>query len=493
MTIELRPHQKDAIRMIHHSLATGHKRPLLAAPCSFGKTITAAYLLKTAASHGMKAVFFADRVKLIDQTIDAFESLGLDFGVMQSSHHMTDSSKPIQIASIQTIARRHRKPDIDLAIVDECHVAYESMVELMDRFDNVPFIGLSATPYSKGLGRIYDDLLVPITTQTLLDQGYLCPIDCYGGRSVSTKGIKTKALKTGGSDWDADELAEAIENDKTLAGDIVKNWREHGVGQTIAFSPSIKHSKHLVDMFIDAGIPAAHIDGYMDEAERKRLFQAHDEGTITVLSCSRLLNTGYDAPSVRTLIDCFPTKSLIAYQQRAGRIARTAPGKERAIYLDHAGNVKRHGFAEALVPSVLDDGEKQFAEARQVKEREEKEKRVQDCPLCKRQMQGIRCQCGYMIPLREQLYTDGQMLEKMKKAPSIEDKSQWYSSLLSYSRMKGYSDGYAAHKYREKFGVWPRSLTTDLSQPILPEVISWLKYKAIKYHKAREAQFARSY
>jgi superfamily II DNA or RNA helicase len=491
MTIVLRPHQTEAIDLIRRSLATGHKRPLLAAPCSFGKTITAAYILKAAAEKGKKVVFFADRVKLIDQTIAAFEALGLDFGVMQSSHHMTDSSKPIQIASIQTIARRHRKPDIDLAIVDECHVAYESMVELMDRFDNVPFIGLSATPYSKGLGRIYDDLLVPITTQTLLDQGYLCPIDYYGGRSVSTKGIKTKALKTGGSDWDADELAEAIENDKTLAGDIVKNWREHGVGQTIAFSPSIKHSKHLVDMFIDAGIPAAHIDGYMDEAERKRLFQAHDEGTITVLSCSRLLNTGYDAPSVRTLIDCFPTKSLIAYQQRAGRIARTAPGKDKAIYLDHAGNVARHGFAEALVPSELDDGEKQFAEAKQTKEREEKEKRVQDCPLCKRQMQGIRCQCGYMIPIREQLKTDGAMLQKIDKHSSMEDKGRWYSSLLIYARQKGYSDGYAAHKYREKFGVWPRQIRIDTSKPPLPEVQAWLTYKAIRFHKAKEAHWMR--
>ena len=301
LNMELRPHQIKAIEMIRHSLRTGHKRPLLAAPCSFGKTITAAWLLKSAAEKGKRAIFFADRVKLIDQTISAFEALGLDFGVMQAQHYQTDTSKPIQIASIQTVARKERKPIFDLAIVDECHTAYESLTDLMTRYDQIPFIGLSATPYSKGLGKIYDDLLVPITTQELLDQGYLCPVEYYGGRSVSLKGMKTKALRTGGSDYDPDALAEAIEGDKELAGDIVKNWLELGIGQTIAFSPSIKHSKFLVDLFLRAGVSAAHIDGYMDEDERQMLHKAHDDGTIKILSCSRLLNTGYDAPTVLTV------------------------------------------------------------------------------------------------------------------------------------------------------------------------------------------------
>ena len=484
--MELRPHQEKAIEMIRQSLRTGHKRPLLAAPCSFGKTITAAWLLKAAAEKGKRVIFFADRVKLIDQTVAAFEALGLEFGVMQADHWMSDSSKPIQIASVQTIARRQRKPEFDLAIVDECATMYDSLTQLMDRYDQVPFIGLSATPYSKGLGKVYDDLLVPITTQELLDQGHLCPVDYYGGRSVSVKGIKTKALGTGGSDYDPEALAEATENDKELSGDIVRNWREHGVGQTIAFSPSIKHSKYLVDLFLDAGVPAAHIDGYMDEKERRHLFKAHDEGVIQVLSCSRLLNTGYDAPTVRTLIDCFPTKSLIVYQQRAGRIFRTAPGKERAIYLDHAGNVKRHGFAESLVPEELDKGEQQFQESRQVKEREEKEKRVQACPVCKRQMQGIRCQCGYTIPIREQLVTDGKMLSKLEKKPTNNDKSRWYSSFLKYSRQKKYSDGWAAHQYRLKFGVWPRSLEIDITKPMLKEAEGWIIHKQISYNKVRQ-------
>jgi hypothetical protein len=140
---------------------------------------------------------------------------------------------------------------------------------------------------------------------------------------------------------------------------------------------------------------------------------------------------------------------------------------------------------------LLDDGEQNFREERQIKEREEKESRVQTCPLCQRQMAGIRCACGYMIPIREQLETDGTMLQKIEKTRtySMAEKSEWYSSLLRYARLKGYSEGWAAHKYREKFTVWPRSLNVNPNRPMLPEVEKWLVHKQIKWSKGREAHW----
>ena len=66
--MDLRPHQQLAIDLIRKSLATGHKRPLLAAPCSFGKTLVSAYILQHAVEKGNRVIFFADRLKLISQT-----------------------------------------------------------------------------------------------------------------------------------------------------------------------------------------------------------------------------------------------------------------------------------------------------------------------------------------------------------------------------------------------------------------------------------------
>lgn len=485
--MQLRPHQQLAIDQIRHSLATGHRRPLLAAPCSFGKTLVSAYILQHAAEKGNRVIFFADRIKLISQTCDQFDKLGLKYGVIQGQHEQTDPSQLIQIASVQTIARRQKMPEFSLAIVDECHTSSQVIIKLMERYDLVPFVGLSATPYAKGLGKHYDDLIVPITSAQLLQQRYLAPVHYYGGSHVDMSKIKMKAISTGGSDYDPDQLAEATEEQQEkLTGDIVKNWKLYGENsQTIAFSPSIKHSKYLVDMFNKAGIPAAHIDGYTEESARQVLYKAHNSGEFKILSCSRLLNTGYDAPSVKCLIDCFPTKSIIAYQQRAGRIMRIHPDKTHAIYLDHASNVQRFGFAENIVPTILDDGEKKFAERDQVKE--VKEKKQKDCPMCQKIMIGLRCSCGYEIPIRERIETDGSNLVKLAnlKAFTQASKSIWYSGLLTYARSKNFSDGWAAHKYKGKFGVWPRSLEIKIGQIPL-EVQSWITSENIRYSKSQK-------
>ena len=75
---------------------------------------------------------------------------------------------------------------------------------------------------------------------------------------------------------------------------------------TIAFSPSIKHSKYLVEMFNDNGISAVHIDGYMEDEDREIIYKAHERGEFLVLSCSMLLSVGYDSPKVQAMIDCYP-------------------------------------------------------------------------------------------------------------------------------------------------------------------------------------------
>ena len=107
--MQLRPHQDLAIELLRESLRSGHKRPILAAPCGFGKTITAASMIKSAVDKGKRVVFICDRVKLVLQSIEAFTNHGLDVGVIQADHWMTDYSKPVQIASWQSLHRRIQK------------------------------------------------------------------------------------------------------------------------------------------------------------------------------------------------------------------------------------------------------------------------------------------------------------------------------------------------------------------------------------------------
>lgn len=493
--MELRPHQEKAVEALRESLRRGKKRPILAAPCSMGKTAIASVIMLRAAERGIRSVFFCDRLKLVGQTIETFERLGADFSVLQGDDPRYDPNKLIQIASIQTAIRR-KHLEFNLAIVDECHTMYKGLVDgFMSRYDAVPFIGLSATPMSKSLGLHWDDLIVTTTTRQLLEEGWLTPTDYYVGKSVSRKGIKTRALATGGSDYDPEELGAAMMDDETFNGDVVENYRKHSDGlrrRAIAFSPSVSHSKSMVDRFNAAGIPALHIDGYMKDEERKYIYDDHRSGRCKVLCCSRLLGVGYDDPGVEILIDCFPTKSPIAFVQRAGRIWRIAEGKERATYLDHAANLKTFGFPEDIVPEQLDDGTQRFKEKNQIK-KEEREKITRDCPVCSAAFQGRKCACGYVLPSREPVFKDdGSMLKKVSKDFKIEDKSSWMGQLLQFAKEHGYQEGWAAHKYRSKFGVWPRGVDRK-PRPVSQEVYNFITSEKIAWRKSVDSQNFRSF
>ena len=496
--MQLRPHQDLAVEMLRESLRTGHKRPMLAAPCSFGKTITAAYMLRSALSKGKRAVFICDRIKLIEQSLIAFDAHGLDFGVIQGDHWKTDYSKPLQIASAQTLARRIDKFGIkafpwDFAIVDEAHTHYKYLTKIMEALNAVPFIGLSATPFSKGLGKYYDDLIVPTNPRELLAGGYLCPVDYYGGQKVALEGVRTKSIPTGGRDYDERDLARAVEEDTQLVGDIIQNWVKHANGrQTVAFTPSIIHSKQLVSEFNAAGIPAEHVDGYMKPEDREDILKAHDNGEFLILSCSKLLNTGWDSPKTSCLIDAFPTRSYITYVQRIGRIMRTAEGKENAIVLDHAGNVERFGFAEDIVPEYLDNDDGDYNEKKTTNQEEKPEPKVKECPQCYRQFIGIRCSCGYEIPISVQIETTQEELVKLEKAEAKtatkEEKISFYAQLKNYAHQKNYNPSWADHKYREKYGTWfGYGNKHDLPfETITPAVSDWILSKQIAWAKKKE-------
>ena len=484
--MKLRKHQTEGIQSLRDSLGRGNKRPLLAAPCSYGKTLVAATIMLAAAEKGKKSVFFCDRIKLLSQTVEAFDALGADYSVLQGDDPRYDPRKLIQIVSVQTAVRRGHFV-FDLAIVDECHQMYKGLIKIMERFDNVPFIGLSATPYSKGLGKYYDDLIIPITPRQLIEQGYLCPTEYYVGKTINTKGLKTKALATGGSDFDEKSLGQAMIDDEVFNGDIVENYIAHSGDKTkraIAFSPSVAHSKSLVERLNKAGVPALHIDGYMPQEERKFIYDDHLSGRALGLSCSRLLGVGFDDPGIEILIDCFPCKSKINWIQRAGRIWRTAAGKEKAIYLDHAGNLQRHGcFPEDVIPDHLDSGEKKFNEKNQTK-KEEKEPIIRACPVCAAAFTGRKCACGYQLSSNMPVLKDTGGLLKKAETITLTDKGQFFGELATYANDKGYADGWISHKYREKFGVWPQGIDRS-RRPISLKTYGWIKSRQIARAKAR--------
>jgi len=476
MTYQLREYQQNAIQALRGSFATGKKRPILQAVTGAGKTMMAVDVIKSALEKGRRVFFVVDRITLIDQTSKVFDKHNLDHGIIQADHWRNCEWKKLQLCSVQTLSRRDVIAKPDLIIVDECHAVYQSFVKLLEeKYAEIPVIGLSATPWTKGLGKIFDDLVVVETTQGLIEQGYLSDYVAYGGQEIDLKGVKTV-----GGDYNQKQLAERVTKTKII-GDVVDTWLRLGEDrQTICFTASIAHSESLVDEFRANGVPAASIDAYTEAEERDAIIAQHEDGEIKVLCNVGILTKGYDSPHTTCLILARPTKSLMLHIQMIGRVLRKS--HEDAIILDHGGNIERLGFPTDQLPEYLCNGEKGTQEA---KEREVKEVLPTPCEKCKALSTSFICPvCGHKPEVMPKVEAVKGEMKKLDRV-SMDDKRRWHSMLLGYVRGKGWKDGAADHIYREKFGVWPAKKVGVMAIAPDEEVKKYIQHRNIKQAKSR--------
>src|SRR4051812_34371820 len=142
MRTQLFDHQVRALDKLRESLRSGHKRPVLMSPTGSGKTVVAAAITHSARQKGKRVLFTVPLIELVDQTVARFAEHGAaacglygDVGVVQAKHVMEDASRPIQVCSVQSLARRDQIPEFDVAMVDECHIWFEYYERLFDSTD----------------------------------------------------------------------------------------------------------------------------------------------------------------------------------------------------------------------------------------------------------------------------------------------------------------------------------------------------------------------
>lgn len=476
MSYTLRSHQERAIELLRKSFSAGNRCPILQASTGFGKTIISVEIIKKLVANGKRVLFVVDSIQLIDQTSETFDRFGLDHGVIQADHWRANDL-PLQLASVQTLTRRRNKPMVEFCLVDECHVVYSSFAKLITQtWNGVRFIGLSATPFTKGLGKIYDDLIVVETTQGLIDKGYLCDFIAYGSTALDVTGIPTTA-----GDYNQAELGKRVNNTK-IVGDVVKTWLKRGQNrQTVCFAVNVAHSKAIVDEFKAYGVSAEHIDANTKSEERDDILSRYEAGEIKILSNVGITTKGWDSPKTSCCILARPTKSLMLYIQMVGRVLRTAEGKTEAIILDHGRNIERLGFPTDELPQYLCDGDKDQIEKRKSEDREKP--LPKPCPECNFMKEAFICpSCGYEPKIKPTVVAED--LELKKLARDNFKQRDFYAQLLGYARSKGFKDGWAYHKYFDKFGEYPRKVS-PVPKPPGDEVKGFIQHLNIKNAKSK--------
>jgi len=319
--MQLRDYQLDLVNKTRKAFKK-YTKPLVVLPCGAGKTVCFADMAnKHINKHDGYVWFLVHRRELIDQTKDTFKKFGLN----------TDN---VFIGMVQTITRhpeRYRKPT--LIIFDEAHHAKaKSWYNIINYFEGVPMIGLTATPIrrdGKALGDVFDTLIEGVDSETLIEQGWLAK---YGYYAPKTDVIEYKMR---GMDFDMDDATAQLMKSK-IYGDVeryIDNDRK-----TIIYCPSVAFSKALCER-----TGAVHFDGNTPKKERDMIIKKFRLGEIKVLSNVDLIGEGFDVPDCDTVILLRPTMSLSLYIQQSMRCLRPAQGKRATIY-DLVGNCYRHGL-----------------------------------------------------------------------------------------------------------------------------------------------------
>lgn len=489
MLYDLRPHQEQAISELRQSMREGKTRPVLSAPVAFGKTVVAAHIVASALDKGKRVCFTAPYTALINQTAKSFMDQGLPQpGVIQADHPWTDPSKRLQIASVQTLARR-KLPDVDLVLVDECHLMYSGILKWMEESD-IPFIGLSGTPYSKGMAKYYDNIIQTATMRSLIDDGFMSDYIAYAPIKPNMKGVKVQQ-----GDYNETQAGERMSEPKII-GNIIDTWLKRGENEpTICFACNVAHANHIGKEFERVGISSQVITGKTPMEEREVYFTQFKKGNIKILINVGTLVAGFDS-DVRCIIYARPTKSEMRWVQCIGRGLRIAKGKERCIILDHSGTIEELGFPDEIYYDELCDGNN-VKEKKERQKAEKKEKLPQACPSCStvKKADVHQCPCCGFAPVKignVEVDESGELQQIKGKKYSKQDKQRIFSELKGYQyeqslKGKTLSDGWIAHNYKDMVGVWPKGLINKALTPG-EQVRGFIKHKQIAFAKGKQKQ-----
>lgn len=302
-----RPYQLDAVEAVKSHWRQGRRRVILTMPVGAGKTFCAErIIIPTLDTEWAQVFYIAHTEALIDQPAFRFADARIQHAFIKAGR-AADATSPLQFCSAATLARRDVVPACKrdgtpytrvLVVVDEAHrlksAQYVSILDKLSKaFTHVYMLLLTATPYrldGRGFADVADAIVEATTPRQLMDMGVLVKPRYFAQQVTITDG----------------EDAEVVLSRSAVVGDVVREWQLRSPivapaeSKTICRAYSIAHSKLLTQRFLDAGIQAAHIDGDMTTAQRRRLLvglavAGHAMSIDVLCAGSNIFDEGFDS------------------------------------------------------------------------------------------------------------------------------------------------------------------------------------------------------
>jgi superfamily II DNA or RNA helicase len=345
--VGLRPYQRDAVINLGAAYELGHRRVLFVLSTGGGKTIVFVFIIASAVKRGRRVLILVHRVELIDQVSAALDRAGVPYGIIAPGYREIEA--PVQIASIASMARPKRlerwRNRFDRVVVDEAqHARAQTWSTVLSSQPRALVLGVTATPErldGRGLGEIFDEMIVGPSTAELIDAGWLSPFVVF--EPTDRPDLSGARIRAG--DYAIEDIRERM--GAVVIDAAVAEYQRLCPGvPAIVFAVDVAHSKTVAEAFRVSGIRAAHLDGDTPATDRRNALAGLASGEIKVITNCGLISEGVDVPALGAVLMLRPTTSLALYLQQVGRALRPADGKTRAIVLDFAGNTGRHGLPD---------------------------------------------------------------------------------------------------------------------------------------------------
>jgi DNA repair protein RadD len=426
VTIVLHGYQQEAVASVH-PLAPGCRK-LIVVPTGGGKSFIAAALANEGALLG-RVLIITHVQELVEQNEADMRRLApeADIGVYCSSLGRKEICT-ITVCAVQSIYKKlHLFEDVELVLIDEAHrispAGGKMYRAVLKHFENTPVVGLTATPYRMGSGylhegdnKIFDEISYEVSYDFLVTEGFLAPFAERG--SDLAYDVSTFKIERG--EFKADDLGALVDYPKTEA--IVEQAIARSAGRLfkLCFCINLRHCDIVAAILAKKGLTSVILHGKMTADERREARELFELGLVDVAINCNIWAIGYNFRRLDCIWLIRPIASVGFFIQVAGRLTRTADGKDDGLLLDYGGNVSRHGHfgkPEVRPPSKGGGGATKLCKAPECGEKNSEQARYcavcksqfvemfKDCPKCATQvdrMTQVCPKCTYGWPINEQ-------------------------------------------------------------------------------------------
>ncbi|NNE01752.1 MAG: DEAD/DEAH box helicase family protein [Eudoraea sp.] len=338
----------------HLDQTTDNSNLLYQLPTGGGKTVVFSEITRRFIHNRKKrVVVLTHRIELSSQTSRMLHGFGVKNKIINSDVKELKEENEFMcyVAMVETLNNRLQEgtvilKDVGLVIIDEAH--YNSFRKLFRYFEDSIILGVTATPLSSNIKLPmkdnYKKLIVGESIESLIKKKFLSKANMYN------YDVSLRSLKLGISGDYTVKSSDELYGNQNMLGKLLSAYEEIAKGtKTLIFNNGINTSRYVYEIFNKAGYNIRHLDNKNTPTERKEILDWFAVTPDAILTSVSILTTGFDEPTVETIMLNRATRSLTLYFQMIGRGSRILPTKDEFTVVDLGNNVARFGMWDAPV------------------------------------------------------------------------------------------------------------------------------------------------